>query len=70
MYEIFINASNFRKMKKYTSHTIAHLTVFTRALYHSRVENLLKEPSILARKKFSSVKPKYISVVTVISYQF
>ena len=32
---------------KYTSHTIAHLTIFTRAFCHTHVENLLKGPAKL-----------------------
>ena len=32
---------------KYTSHIIAHLTVFTHAFCHMHVENLLKGPAKL-----------------------
>ena len=31
---------------KYTSHTIARLTQFTRAFCYTRVENLLKGPEV------------------------
>ena len=40
--------SSIRKLwnqKKYTSHIITGLTVFTRAIWHKRVENLLKGPA-------------------------
>ena len=36
-----IKLKNIRK-RKYTSHTIARLTVFTHAFCHTRVENLLR----------------------------
>ena len=32
---------------KYTSHTIAHLTVFTHVFCHTPVENLLKGPAYM-----------------------
>ena len=44
-----IKLQNLRK-EKYLSHTIAHLTVFTRAFCHTRVENLLKGPALVLRR--------------------
>ena len=42
-----IKLQNLRKIKKYTSHTVACLTVFMHAFCHTHVENLLKGPDIM-----------------------
>ena len=34
------------RKEKYTLHSIARLTVFTRTFCHTRVENLRKEPAM------------------------
>ena len=57
------------------SHTIARLTVFTRAFYHTRLENLLKGPAHPAPRtsKFSSKSflfsispPIYLAILTLL----
>ena len=52
-----IKLQNFRK-RKYTSYTIAHLTVFTCAFCHICVENLLKVPDIETGEDMLILKSK------------
>ena len=52
---LFNQSYKIFEKEKYTSHTIAFLTVFTRAFCTTRVENLLKGPDFKSLNKLKEV---------------